>query len=63
MGTPVDPVPRAVAAWLVSHAGAYGIRHVSYQGYQWLTGHGTSGWTAVKAAGPAKAPPGSVVFG
>ena len=53
----------AVAGWLVSHAGAYGIRHVSYEGYQWLTGHGTSGWTAVKAASRAKAPAGTVVFG
>jgi hypothetical protein len=53
----------AVAAWLVSHAGAYGIRHVSYQGYQWLTGHGTSGWTLVKGAGQAKDPPATVVFG
>jgi hypothetical protein len=53
----------AVAAWLVSHAGAYGIRRVSYQGYQWLTGHGTSGWTAVKPGGQAKAPVGSVMFG
>jgi hypothetical protein len=53
----------AVAAWLVSHAGAYGIRHVSYQGYQWLTGHGTSGWTVIKGASQAKAPPATVVFG
>jgi hypothetical protein len=53
----------AVAAWLVSHAGSYGIRHVRYQGYQWLTGHGTSGWTAIGGAGRAKAPPATVVFG
>ena len=54
----------AVAAWLVSHADEYGIRRVRYQGYQWLTGHGTSGWTAVKPAGRAKAPPpGTVMFG
>jgi hypothetical protein len=53
----------AVAAWLVSHAGAYGIRHVSYQGYQWMIGHGTSGWTRVTAKGQAKAPPATVVFG
>jgi hypothetical protein len=52
-----------VAAWLVSHAGQYGIQHVTYQGYQWLTGHGTSGWTPVKAAGQAKAPRSTVVFG
>jgi hypothetical protein len=53
----------AVAAWLVSHAGAYGIRHVSYQGYRWLTGHGTGGWTPITAKGQAKAPPATVVFG
>jgi hypothetical protein len=53
----------AVAAWLVSHASAYGIRHISYQGYQWTTRHGTSGWTAVPAGSRAKAPPATVVFG
>jgi hypothetical protein len=52
-----------VAAWLVSHAGAYGIRHIAYQGYQWLTGHGTGGWTRAKAAAQAKPPPATVVFG
>ena len=38
----------AVAAWLVSHAGNFGIRHVSYQGYQWTAAHGRKGW--VKSA-------------
>jgi hypothetical protein len=52
----------AVAAWLVSHAGSYGIRRISYQGYQWLAGHGTTGWTKVPD-GTGKAPPATVVFG
>jgi hypothetical protein len=52
----------AVAAWLVSHAGSYGIRQISYQGYEWLTGHGSSGWTKVPGRTP-KAPPATVVFG
>jgi hypothetical protein len=53
----------AVAAWLVSHAGAYGIRHISYDGYQWRTSHGTSGWTKVAGSGAAQAAPSAVVFG
>jgi hypothetical protein len=53
----------ALAAWLVSHAGAYGIRHITYQGYQWTTSHAASGWTAVTAGNRAKAPPATVVFG
>ena len=53
----------AMTAWLVSHAGAYGIRHISYDGYQWTTTHAASGWTAIKGASRAKAPPATVVFG
>jgi hypothetical protein len=53
----------AVAAWLVSHAGSYGIQHVSYRGYQWLAGHGTGAWTRMTAAQQAKTPPAMVVFG
>lgn len=53
----------AVAAWLVSHAGTYGIRHISYQGYQWQVGHGSSGWIRNKASGQVRAPPTAVVFG
>lgn len=34
----------AVAAWLVTHADTYGIRHVSYQGYQWSAASGQKGW-------------------
>jgi hypothetical protein len=36
----------AVAAWLVSHASRFGIRHVSYQGYEWIAAHGRKGWTS-----------------
>jgi hypothetical protein len=53
----------AIAAWLVSHAGAYGIRHISFGGYQWRTGHATSGWTRVVTGGAATAAPPAVVFG
>jgi hypothetical protein len=52
----------AVASWLVSHAGSYGIRSVDYQGYQWTAAHGTKGWIRVRrASGPASA--GVVRFG
>jgi len=37
----------AVAAWLVSHASSFKLRHVSYQGYQWTAAHGRKGWVAV----------------
>jgi hypothetical protein len=53
----------AVAAWLVSHAGAYGIHTISYGGYQWATSHATSGWTKVAPGGATPAPTTSVVFG
>ena len=45
----------AVAAWLVSHASRFGIRHVSYQGYQWTAAHGRKGWVSQPSArhGPA----------
>jgi hypothetical protein len=53
----------AVAAWLVSHADTFGIRRVAYQGYQWLTGHGTSGWTRIAGTRQPQPPPAAVVFG
>jgi hypothetical protein len=53
----------AIAAWLVSHAGAYGIANISYGGYQWLTNHATSGWVKVAPGGSVPAPTSSVVFG
>jgi len=53
----------AVAAWLVAHAGSYGIRHVSYGGYQWRAGHTAGGWVAVTSAHQGQAPPATVLFG
>ena len=53
----------AVAAWLVSHAGAYGIRDISYGGYQWATSHATNGWTKIAPGGANPAPASAVVFG
>jgi hypothetical protein len=53
----------AVTAWLVSHANTYGIHTISYQGYEWLTRHGSSGWTRVRGTGRNKPPPATVVFG
>ncbi len=53
----------AVAAWLVSHAGAYGIRDISYGGYQWAASHATSGWAKVAPGGSIPAPASAVVFG
>jgi hypothetical protein len=45
----------AVAAWLVSHASRFGIRHVSYQGFEWSAAAGRKGWTSLPKArhGPA----------
>ena len=53
----------AVAGWLVSHAGTFGIRRVAYDGYQWLSGRGTSGWTRIAGTRQPKAPPAAVMFG
>ena len=33
-----------VASWLVTHAQAYGISDVRYQGYEWSTADGSRGW-------------------
>ncbi len=43
----------AVAAWLVTHAGQYQLRQVSYAGFRWSAASG-GGWTKDKAA-PADA--------
>jgi hypothetical protein len=53
----------AVAAWLVSHAGGYGIRDISYGGYQWATSHAASGWVKVAPGDATPAPTSAVVFG
>jgi hypothetical protein len=62
-GAPGGAPGWAVAAWLVSHAGAYGIRDISYGGYQWAASHATSGWTKVVPGGANPAPASAVVFG
>ena len=43
----------AVASWLVTHAGQYALRDVSYAGFQWRASAG-GGWTKDKTA-PATA--------
>ena len=53
----------AVAAWLVSHAGQFKIRQVSYQGYQWTAAHGKKGWTARPPAHHAAGTGAVVTFG
>jgi hypothetical protein len=51
---PHETVGWAVAAWLVTHAGQYSLREVSYAGFQWRASSGGAGWTPDKAA-PAHA--------
>jgi hypothetical protein len=53
----------AVAAWLVAYAGTYGIATVSYQGYEWMRGHGPGTWRRLPSRSLARADPTSVVFG
>jgi hypothetical protein len=53
----------AVAAWLVSHAAAYGIGYVRFGGYQWRTSHSRTGWVKLVAGQRAKAPATEVLFG
>jgi hypothetical protein len=53
----------AVAAWLVSHAAAYGIGYVRFGGYQWHTSHSHTGWVKLPAGQRAKAPATEVLFG
>lgn len=53
----------AVAAWLVSHAGSYGVRTVRFGGYQWTAAHGHKGWTRYLTRGHHPASSRSVAFG
>ena len=53
----------AVAAWLVSHAGSYGIADIRYRGYEWLRGHGSGTWMRVPGRAGTPAGPYAVVFG
>jgi hypothetical protein len=53
----------AIAAWLVTHAGSYGIRSVRFDGYQWTAGRGSKGWTTYLARGHRPAASRTVAFG
>lgn len=53
----------AVATWLVTHAGDFGITHVIYQGYQWTATRGRKGWTTSPTSGHRAAARGIVAFG
>ncbi|MGO9160553.1 MAG: hypothetical protein ACLP7J_07535 [Streptosporangiaceae bacterium] len=53
----------AEAAWLVTHAPAYGIRLVRYGGRQWSATRGADGWVRVRPRRESKPPPGTVVLG
>lgn len=53
----------AVAAWLISHSSAYGIREVRYRGYLWTFAKGRLGWTRSRPGSHAPAPAGTVVLG
>jgi hypothetical protein len=41
----------SVATWLVTHAGAFGITTVSYDGYRWTTAQGSHGWRRTDVRG------------
>jgi hypothetical protein len=53
----------AVAAWLVTNASKFRIKHVTYQGYQWKAGHGRKGWTTAKRAARGRGARAAVAFG
>jgi hypothetical protein len=46
-----------VASWLVTHAAAYGLTDVRYDGYQWTAAAGSQGWRPETRAPPAGAGP------
>jgi hypothetical protein len=50
----------AVASWLVTHAQAYGISDVRYDGYQWTASDGSRGWQP--ATGSASTTSGSILL-
>ncbi len=53
----------AVAGWLVTHASGFGIRNVSFQGYQWTAAHGERGWTKIRRRRHGAAPGLAVSYG
>jgi hypothetical protein len=55
----------AVASWLVTHAQAYGVSEVRYDGYQWTASDGSRGWrpaTGSANATSADATSGSILL-
>jgi len=46
-----------VASWLVTHAAAYGLTDVGYDGYQWTAATGSQGWRPETRAPPASTGP------
>lgn len=42
---PTTALGWSVAAWLVTHAGGYGLHQVGYDGWQWSAPAGQGGWT------------------
>jgi hypothetical protein len=53
----------AVATWLVSHAGDYGITAVRFGGYQWTAARGSKGWASFQARAHRRAAGRTVTFG
>lgn len=53
----------AIAAWLVSHADKFHIKHVAYQGYVWTAAHGHRGWLLGHGTGHAATASAGVQFG
>lgn len=61
----VQPAQAWVAAsWLVTHAQAYGLRDVRYDGYQWTASEGSRGWQpdSGNSASSASAISGSILL-
>jgi hypothetical protein len=55
----------AVASWLVTHAQAYGVSEVRYDGYQWQASDGSRGWrpaTGSTSATSASSTSGSILL-
>jgi hypothetical protein len=49
------PTGWSVAAWLVTHAAAFGITSVGYDGYAWTAKHSVRGWQHARDRGRASA--------
>ena len=53
----------AVASWLVTHAGSYGIKTVRFSGYQWAAAQGQDGWVKARPSRHWPAAKLTVAFG